>query len=677
MPRPKIAVLVSILLPLLIVASRLPAAPTPFPLDGGTLDLNFRNEKYATSPILAVQFDGKVLIGASPIVRLNTDGSVDSTYQLDQAGLGGYIRSAQTLPDNSSLFTVNPINTDTTRLVHVLSDGSIDPTYVQPPAGVRVTSGDYVQLSVPSPYTSLLINRVHADGSAIDSSQVTLQLPGPSDANKADFSTNRILTAFDSQGRLLVAVSNAQPVNATVAVASFTRILRLLPDGSLDSSYPTASINDAITKLVCAPGGGDKLHYYAEWRDGPVGTVTHGKFARLNADGSIDSTYPSMERIKPASSFGASADGSFLLVEADNMVFRYTAEGQVDPHYALRIPDIADPYYRVVLYVNQLIPSPDGRVFASGYLTRPDGPAYMGGSIPYFQCYAPAPHDPATHLANLSVRSSAGNSSATVILGFVVSGQGGQSVLLRNVGPGLGSAVPNHLLDPSLKVYGGSNLLLSVDNWSSVSDPAALANLSAQLGAFPLDPGSKDAATSAQLTGGPYTLHLTATDATNGVGLGEIYDANATPADFDAPRLINLSARAPAGTGSDTLIAGFVITGSNTKNVLIRAVGPTLATQNVTGVIADPQLTLYGVSTDPRAAYRLYNDSRRPIISNDNWGGNPAIQAASAAVGAFALPADSKDAAVLVTLPPGVYTAQVSPATGQPGIALIEVYEVP
>jgi len=282
----------------------------------------------------------------------------------------------------------------------------------------------------------------------------------------------------------------------------------------------------------------------------------------------------------------------------------------------------------------------------------------------YLARYYPATHDAGTRLANLSVRSAAGSGSATSIVGFVVAGQGGKTVLLRAVGPGLaGFNVAGSLTDSQLTLFGSGSVLLHNDDWSSGVNPAVVATLSVSVGAFPLVPGSKDAATSTSLPYGPYTMHIGAADGASGVGLAEVYDADDAPADFAASRLVNISARAHAGSGSETLIAGFVIVGKNTKRVLIRAVGPGLTQFNVDGVLADPQLMLFSGST--------------ALASNDNWSGDATIQAAAAAVGAFALPANSSDAALLATLPPGAYTAHVSGASGLGGIALIEVYEVP
>lgn len=83
-------------------------------------------------------------------------------------------------------------------------------------------------------------------------------------------------------------------------------------------------------------------------------------------------------------------------------------------------------------------------------------------------------------------------------------------------------------------------------------------------------------------------------------------------------------------------------------------------------------------SADPK--FQIYDARGVPIKANDNWASAyeaAHLPAAFAAAGAFAFPAGSKDAAVLANLIPGNYTVVVTPATGGPGTAHIEVYEMP
>jgi hypothetical protein len=126
---------------------------------------------------------------------------------------------------------------------------------------------------------------------------------------------------------------------------------------------------------------------------------------------------------------------------------------------------------------------------------------------------------------------------------------------------------------------------------------------------------------------------------------------------------VNLSCRANVGVDDNILIAGFAISGSSPKRVLIRGVGPTLGVLGVTGVLADPRLEVINQSTGATTA------------SNDNW--TTDLTSVFSSVGAFALNPGSADAAVVVTLPPGAYTAKVSGANRGTGVALVEVYELP
>ena len=135
-------------------------------------------------------------------------------------------------------------------------------------------------------------------------------------------------------------------------------------------------------------------------------------------------------------------------------------------------------------------------------------------------------------------------------------------------------------------------------------------------------------------------------------------------------RMLNTSERGRVGTGEDILIAGFVVSGSLPKMMLVRGVGPTLARYGVTDFLADPVLKVYR-ATDTGAVL---------VGSNDDWGSGDSpteISAAAKKVGAFTLVSRSKDAAILFSwLEPGVYTVQVSSGDGTNGVALAEVYEV-
>ncbi len=269
-------------------------------------------------------------------------------------------------------------------------------------------------------------------------------------------------------------------------------------------------------------------------------------------------------------------------------------------------------------------------------------------------------------LINISCRAQVGTGANILIAGFAVGGagtSGSESLLVRASGPALVPfGVTGTLPDPQLSIYSGSTLVNSNSGWAGSSQ---ISNAAAAVGAFAWGaPSSHDSALLESLSAGPYTAQVAGQSGDTGVALVEVYDA--TPAGSYAPttpRLVNISARVQVGTGGNILIAGFVIGGSTSRTVLIRASGPALIPFGVTGTLPDPKLELYTGST--------------LLGTNNGWGGNPEIINAAANVGAFSWNPTSSDSAILATLPPGGYTAQISGASNDTGIALIEVYEVP
>ena len=270
-------------------------------------------------------------------------------------------------------------------------------------------------------------------------------------------------------------------------------------------------------------------------------------------------------------------------------------------------------------------------------------------------------------LVNISCRATVGTQANILIAGFVVGGagtSGAEPLLLRGSGPALiPFGVLGTLPDPQLQLYSGPTLLGTNDAWGG---GAQIASTAAAVGAFAWNsPASHDAALLEKLSAGAYTAQVAGESGDTGVALAEVYDA--TPAGAytaAAARIVNISARVQVGTGGDILIAGFAIGGSTSRTVLVRASGPALVPFGVPGTLPDPLLQLYSGST--------------VILSNKGWGGNPQIASAASSVGAFQWSSPmSADSALLVTLPPGAYTAQVSGASGDTGVALVEVYEVP
>ena len=288
----------------------------------------------------------------------------------------------------------------------------------------------------------------------------------------------------------------------------------------------------------------------------------------------------------------------------------------------------------------------------------------MGSSYPVFAVRGPtiafAPPEGSTGPAsviNISTRAPVGGLAGTPITGFVLTGDP-RPILIRAVGPTLGTlGVGEFIPDPRFSVIRDGVVVASNDNWA-----AADATAIAATGAFALGAGSRDAAVVSTLSAGGYTVPITGTDGTAGVALAEVYDAGAA----SSGGIVNASARAFVGAGESVLISGFVVGSTGTARVLIRAIGPGLVPYGVEGALSDPTITIFrnGVA----------------IATNDNWSlaaNSAEIAAAAARVGAFSVPTGSRDAAVLVTLTPGLYSAVTSGVGGATGTALVEVYVLP
>jgi hypothetical protein len=275
-------------------------------------------------------------------------------------------------------------------------------------------------------------------------------------------------------------------------------------------------------------------------------------------------------------------------------------------------------------------------------------------------------------LINLSCRAQVGTGTNIMTAGFVIGGtgvSGEQSVLVRGTGPTLSLfALTGVLADPKLTLNNTSAGTVVDTNTGWGGNPA-IASAAATLGAFSW--GTTATADSALLESLPpdnYTAQIAGASGDTGLALVEVYDA--TPAGTytpTTPRMVNLSALIQVGSGANVVFAGFVVGGSASKTMLVRATGPTLGTAfGFSGVLKDPQLTLTNTSVNPS----------QTITVNVGWGGDAEINTVAGSVGAFQWGLGSADSAVLITLPPGNYTAGVAGASGDSGLALIELYEV-
>ncbi len=273
---------------------------------------------------------------------------------------------------------------------------------------------------------------------------------------------------------------------------------------------------------------------------------------------------------------------------------------------------------------------------------------------------------------NLSTRGLSGFGENVLIGGFVLSGSESRTVLIRGIGPDLESrGVVDFLPNPLIQVFSGSQVIAENEIWGDQSNVVDIVAFADRAQASPLPLNSLDAALLLDLNPGLYTVFLDS-NGEEGEGLFEIFD----DPDGSEPSLFNVSTRGKVSANGNPLIAGFVISGIEPKPVLIRALGPALADRGIVEPLADPWIEVFSEGV--------------AIASNDDWslgsspssGGNSIKGPARGLVNAFqssgATPLEfgSKDAAMLVWLEPGLYTAVARGVDGAEGIALVEVYEI-
>ncbi len=289
--------------------------------------------------------------------------------------------------------------------------------------------------------------------------------------------------------------------------------------------------------------------------------------------------------------------------------------------------------------------------------------AFGAGAVSFAGFRDSAPALAEQRLSNISARTTAGVGDAVAIVGFVIEGLEAKPVLIRAVGPALrGFGLTDPLAAPRLELLRGQATLAVNSGWSAGGTSAEIAAAATRAGAFSLVSGSADAALLTTLQPGAYSAVVSAADGRPGVGLVEVYDLSGASGE---QRLVNISTRATAGVGDATLSAGLVVSGTAPKRVLVRAAGPALAAFGVRGVLGRPLLRIFSGET--------------VVAQNAGWSTAPdpgVIAAAAGQVGAFAFEAASADAAILINLAPGAFTAQVTSTDGGVGIALIEVYDV-
>jgi len=250
---------------------------------------------------------------------------------------------------------------------------------------------------------------------------------------------------------------------------------------------------------------------------------------------------------------------------------------------------------------------------------------------------------------NISTRMKVLAGDNALIAGFIVTGPNGSTkkVLIRGIGPSLANfGVPGTLSDPLLELHKPDNSTVTNDNWQQ-GDTSQIPN-----GFAPGD--ARESVIVATLAPGNYSAVLKGAHGETGIGLAEVYDLDSS----SAAQLANISTRGFVNTGDNVMIGGFIIGGSEPTKVLIRAIGPSLAAFGVQGALPATTLELH--------------DANGAVISNEGWRNTQEADIKATTIP----PSNDKEAAILVTLVPGNYTAVVRGKNNMTGIGLVEAYNL-
>jgi uncharacterized delta-60 repeat protein len=588
----------------------------------GTLDPTFDAGTGADEAIdlVALQSDGKVLMAGSfttvagkaraRVARLNSDGTLDLSFDPGtgptEPGIPGTSDGPATIfhlvVDGSgkallagSFFAFNGV--PRRFLVRLDMNGSVDPTFDAGKTFGRISGG-----SSPG-----FVKRValYPDGQLI---AIGLFAAG---GGKYDF-------------------------------------VRVAVDGTVDQGFLAQGVSNAA--VAAQPDGRVLVG------DGIVNGV-NGGLNRVNADGQTDITFhaatnrPIDLRLQP--------DGRILLL--DSNLRRLNYNGTNDLTFA---PPQLSSGRSDSLNLKGMELQADGRILIYGSFSKVNGVPRIGVA----RLLADGSVDPSFvseqsiiatgFVLNLSTRLVVGTGEHVLIGGFIIDGNAPKKVMIRAIGPSLASTtgVPTPLPDPRLTLRNSDGTAIAQnDNWRTTQIGGVItSDQKNEIEASGVAPSNNaESAMIVSLSPGSYTAIVEGNG--GGTALVELYDLDGNT----STRVANISTRGDVGTGDNVLIAGAILGGTHPTEVLVRALGPSLAASGIADALQDPTLTLH--------------DANGFLVgSNENWKNNQRndIESTDAA------PTDDREAAILSVLQPGSYTAVVRGQNNTTGVALVEFYSL-
>ena len=631
-------------------------------LSSDTLDTTFTADTDGDVHSLAVQVDDRILIGGSftmvaggsrtNLARVNSDGSLDAGFT---ASTDGRVDAILVQPDGKIIVAGSfgaLAGSARTGLGRLNSDGSIDGTFAP---------------AVNGPVSTIAIQ---SDGAILIGGSFT-SVAGTARAGmaKLDAATGALDASYDPQPNGAVSTLLVSPDGKVFVGGAFTRL------GNV-SRYLVGRLSPSTQSFSNISVGSDKTSL--NWlRDGSAPEIrtatfevsTNGREWTVLGAATRDPSVPgwriagvtlptnTLFFARARANLPSNRGGSGSLLETVRVLYVASSSGGTG---GSNEPPEVPPRPAEFLAETYLSANPDLANTLFGLPDRLDlaWVHYWTNSRSgdteqlFFSGVGQGAIDP--RLKNLSARAWVGPGDDSLIMGVIIADAPAR-LLVRALGPSLAAyQITNPLPDPAITVYSGQSPIASSDDWQAgVSvTPEALSEAGVSMA------DARDAAMVVTLQPGAYTFVISSKGA-NGVGLGELFLLSG-----ETGRLVNLSARANVGEGGDILIGGFYRQGVG--ELLLRGIGPELATHNVTNHLANPVITLHR------------QGAGSPILSNDDWGQViGAISDKNVRAGAVDLPEGSKDSAAYVVLGTGGYTIHVTGAqAGQKGVALVEVFEL-
>jgi uncharacterized delta-60 repeat protein len=699
----------------------------------GSVDLSFADPSFSNMVnVVQVAADGRVLTGGAFITagglsqrglaRLSSAGTVDGALNLALRS-GGSISAFALLPDGKALvahsFQYLRGNPVPARLVRVNADGTIDATFNAGGSGANST----VSAIVRQPDGRILIAGSFGtyNGTAI-SRVARLNSDGTLDGTftPPTFDNSIFDLALLPGGRMLVGGAFQ-----TVGGSSRPWLAALQANGSVDPSV-TLGLNGAVETFAVQPDGKVIV--------GGAFTPSSGSFGvrilRLNVDGTVDTTFnagtalnnmPVDLIVQPDGRILAA--GAFVQSSgaARNCLVRFEANGNVDASWSSPVTGVVTSFMR----------QEDGRILIRGLFTSINGVpsnqsllrlnsdgtidatfAAAGLSSINFIPSRLAMRDDGKILTGVSPALGFAAMRPAVLPAFVTPLTSQVVLAGSNVTFNAGAAVnvpaTYQWTLNGVPIAGAYQSVLTLSNVTTQMAGAYAVTITCDFGAITsntatlsVTPVTVDPIASRSVGLGGLTMFTAGTNAPGTLSYQWSRNATALPGKTTPTLIVSPVTTVDAGTytvvitssmaGSLTsspatltvlpnpiaysaramvsasgVFGAFSIEGTQPKRILLRVLGPTLANFGLSGVIADPVLA---VSTAGGSV----------VAANDNWGdGNGAstLPTIFAQVGATALAAGSRDAALYLTLPPGSYTAQITGVGGGTGRALLEVYDV-